>query len=231
MKNFDLSLVIPFFNEEGNIENVYKKIKQALDGNLSYQLVMVDNGSSDNTARILKHLSKDDRRIKIVTVKKNIGYGFGIVSGLNSADGEIIGWTDGDDTINPNSYFSLYRKMKEEGCDAGLSERTDRGQTTYRKIASFWYNTLLFIMYMKNFRDVNAKPKMIKKTAYSTFNLKSKDWFVDTEFFINVYKKKLKICRILTVAGERKKGKSTVRRSTIVEFLKNAISYRFFSKV
>lgn len=227
----ELSIVIPFFNEEANVENVYKKINRSLNGKLSYQLVLVDNGSSDDTARILHDLSKTDRKIKIVTVKKNIGYGFGIVSGLNSADGEIIGWTDGDDTIDPNSYLMLYRKMKETGCDAGLSERTDRGQTAYRKIASFWYNTMLFLMYMKNFRDVNAKPKMIKRAAYKTFRLKSKDWFVDTEFCINVYKKKLKFCRLLTAAGERKKGKSTVRRATIIEFLKNAISYRILGKV
>jgi len=227
----DISLVIPLFNEESNVENIYAKIKKSFGTKLSYQLVLVNNGSWDKTKKIIENLSKKDRNVLLIDVKKNIGYGFGILSGLNSATGDIIGWIDGDDTTDPNDVYLLYKKMKETSSDVGFSERIVRGQNLFRKLESFFYNTLLFVLYGRNFRDINSKPKLIKREAYRKFNLQSKDWFVDTEFCISAYNRKLSHTRILRREVERRHGKSAVKLTTALEFFKNIMWYRVLNHI
>ncbi len=227
----DLSLVIPLYNEEENVENIYTGIKKAFAGKVAYELLFVNNGSRDKTREIIKRIASKDKNVKLVDVKTNIGYGFGVVSGLNAASGKIIGWMDGDDTTDPADVFLLYKKMSDTGSDAGFSERVERGENLFRKLESFFYNTLLFLLYQRNFRDVNSKPKLIKKEHYKTFGLRSKDWFVDTEFCVNAYSKKLRFCRIFRKERPRPHGRSAVKITTALEFLKNILSFRINGRI
>lgn len=230
-KQPDLSLAIPLYNEEENLESIYTGIKKALGNNISYELILVNNGSCDRTKEIIQKLASKDKNVKLVGVKTNIGYGFGVVSGLNSASGKIIGWIDGDDTTDPTDIYLLYQKILHTKSDVGFSERVERGQNVFRKLESFFYNTLLFALYLRNFRDVNSKPKLIKGEIYKTFNLQSKDWFVDTEFCVNVYKKKLKFCRIIRRERPRSYGRSAVKITTTMEFLKNILKFKVLGHI
>ena len=89
------SLVIPCFNEAENIENIIKRINQ-IQQKLNIEIVLVNNGSTDDTEDILKKNFNLLKKIKIVKVEKNIGYGFGIITGLKNAKGSILGWTHSD---------------------------------------------------------------------------------------------------------------------------------------
>ena len=227
----DFSLVIPLYNEENNVENIYNGIKKAFESKFQYELLLVNNGSTDRTKEIIKRIASKDKKVVLVNIENNIGYGFGVVLGLNSANGEFIGWIDGDDTIDPENVILLYEKVIATNSDIGFSERINRGENIFRKLESFFYNTLLLILYFRNFRDVNAKPKLIRNAIFKNFNLKSKDWFIDTEFCINSYKRGLKNCRILVIEKSRRHGKSAVKITTALEFLKNIIKFRFLHHV
>jgi len=82
----ELSLVIPLFNEAQNIQPLYYKLKAVLDRiNMSYEIVMIDDGSKDDTLSILKKIRQSDRRLKIISFRKNFGQGF--------AGGDANYWT------------------------------------------------------------------------------------------------------------------------------------------
>ncbi|MFA6214475.1 MAG: glycosyltransferase family 2 protein, partial [Candidatus Micrarchaeia archaeon] len=91
-----LSLVVPCFNEERSLDAIVGRFSQSKPCENGYQLVLVDNGSADGTRERLARLCRSHAFVKSVRVGKNIGYGFGIMSGLREADGEFLGWTHAD---------------------------------------------------------------------------------------------------------------------------------------
>ena len=91
-----ISISILCFNESKNLNILIKQSKKLLNKYKDLQIIFVDNGSSDQTSKILSKISKI-KNMKCVFVKKNIGYGNGVIQGLKKSDGDIIGWTHGDD--------------------------------------------------------------------------------------------------------------------------------------
>ena len=111
----ELSLVIPFYNEEENIEKVVNQmINKLKEEKIDYELVIVDNGSWDNTTKMSKELEKKYEPIKVVRVEKNEGYGWGIISGLKICRGEYIGWMGGDDQNSPDDVSRVFKRLKQE---------------------------------------------------------------------------------------------------------------------
>ena len=86
------SLVIPCYNEAANLPLLLERGKE-LAVRLDVEVILVDNGSIDNTAEVLENLLPKYPGFRSIRVEKNQGYGFGIVSGLKAAKGEILGWT------------------------------------------------------------------------------------------------------------------------------------------
>ena len=92
-----LSIIIPCFNEEGNVEPLFKRIKSLLFVDSSIEFIIVDNGSTDSTnKKIISSELFNKKQIKLCCVKKNIGYGHGIMKGVYIAKSEIIGWCHAD---------------------------------------------------------------------------------------------------------------------------------------
>ena len=98
------SLVIPCFNEAKNIPVLLKKI-QPLLLDKSIQVILVNNGSLDNSDLVINKLKPKAANFKYVIVPKNKGYGYGIMQGLKAADGDIIGWTHADLQTNPADFL------------------------------------------------------------------------------------------------------------------------------
>ena len=89
------SIVIPCFNEEGTIKLILEKTKNPFKEN-NIELIIVNNGSTDNTKNILEELINNYPQASYINLEKNIGYGGGILKGLSHCKGEIIGWTHAD---------------------------------------------------------------------------------------------------------------------------------------
>ena len=90
-----LSIIVPCFNEEKNIPLILEKFKNTIQRK-DVEVLLVDNGSQDNSKKILNELVPNYFFARIVEVKENQGYGFGITSGLDQARGEYIGYTHAD---------------------------------------------------------------------------------------------------------------------------------------
>jgi len=143
-KNIELSIIAPLFNEEESVGLLYKKIKEAADSiNKSYEIIFVDDGSSDDTFKRARLLAKDDKRLRVVEFRKNYGQTPAMAAGIDIARGEILVTMDGDLQNDPLDIPMMVDKL-EEGYDLVVGWRHDRQDNLIsRKIPSFIANRLI----------------------------------------------------------------------------------------
>jgi len=113
-----ISLVIPVHNEEKNIPIVYREIKAVLeelsqDKNYTYEIIFVNDGSSDNTLEVLKNFKKSDSFLRILNMDKNRGQSAGLTAGFYYARGDIVVTMDGDGQNDPQYIKDLIKKIEE----------------------------------------------------------------------------------------------------------------------
>ncbi len=224
----DISLVIPLYNEEDNVYPVIKPLITALDkSGISHELILVNNGSLDSTPELISGLAKERNEIKIVNVLKNQGYGFGILKGLELAEGKFIGYLCGDGQTNPQDVIAVVKKAETGNYDLVKAHRVSRGDGPKRKIVSLICNLLMQAFFRIGTWDVNGTPKLFRKELLNKFGLKSYDWFIDTEIMLKAKILALKISEVPVKFFPRRKGKSNIHISAIFEFLKNIYRYKF----
>lgn len=224
----DLSIVVPFYNEQDNIIHVYNALSLNLqDSGISYELIFVNNGSSDMTPDKIAKLRKSDSKVVKVDILKNQGYSYGIRQGLSKANGEYIGYVDGDDAFCAAAINKIYGKAISEHLDICKGRRVNRQDGFLRTFASLFFNSIFNVLFINKIKDVNAKPKIMKSKVFNELNLKSKDWFIDAEILIKSLQKGYKIGELQIKPQKRIVGSSSVKPSTTVEFLKNMLSYRW----
>ena len=122
----DLSVVIPVYNEEESVKFLYEDVTKALlDLNRPYEILLVDDGSKDNTYRNALSLAQADPRLKILKLKRNYGQTTALHAGFQNAKGKVIVTMDGDLQNDPDDIPALLNKM-EEGYDIVLGWRHER---------------------------------------------------------------------------------------------------------
>ena len=133
-----ISVIFPTYNEAGNVKELHRLNKEALDKiGEPYEIIVVDNGSEDGTLEILKSLSP----IKIIVFPQNFGQTFALDAGIKAAKGDVVIIMDGDLQNDPRDIPKLLAKMNE-GYDVVAGWRKDRHDSFYRKIYSKLANWL-----------------------------------------------------------------------------------------
>jgi len=123
------SIVVPFFNEQENIPPLYMKLTEVMDGiGEPYELIFVDDGSKDNTFKVLSDIYEHDRRVNIVRLRRNFGQTAALKAGFDFARGEVIISMDGDLQHDPEEIPRFVEKM-EEGYDLVSGWRYQRKDT------------------------------------------------------------------------------------------------------
>jgi glycosyltransferase involved in cell wall biosynthesis len=122
----DLSIIIPIYNEEENIRPLYEQLKVALQGQgLSYEIITVDDGSSDNSFGILKELHRQDTHLKVIRFRRNFGQTAAFAAGFDQSQGEVVVTMDADLQNDPADIPVLLKKVAE-GYDVVSGWRMDR---------------------------------------------------------------------------------------------------------
>jgi len=136
-----LSLVVALYNEEDNIEPLFANLRSALKG-MDYELVMVDDGSRDNTIEKVKQHMGDDT--KLVVLMKNYGQSAAMAAGIQAAEGQYIATMDGDLQNDPDDIPMMLNKLRDEEWDlvAGIRAKRQDGMLL-RKIPSKIANALI----------------------------------------------------------------------------------------
>lgn len=227
MYKYELSIVIPCYNEEENLEGLFLGLTKELNSRkVNYELILVDNGSKDNTQQIIRRLMRGNPRIKLLIVKRNQGYGWGVTRGLERAEGRYVGFLDGDNQVSPAAIFSVFDKIRKEGLDLCKARRIEREDGLKRRLLSLGYDIALSLAFLRQIRDTNAKPKLMTRECYRSLGITSKDWFIDSEIMIKAIRKGYKAGEFRAHFAKRRHGKSNVSFGTIGEFLKNVIKIK-----
>ncbi len=164
-----LSLVIPMMNEEDNVKPLFKAIKEALKG-IDYELILVDDGSSDNTVARMKELA--DERVKIVVFKRNFGQTTAMAAGIDIAKGEIIATMDGDLQNDPTDIPMMIKKLENEGWDVVAGRRVKRKDGFFlRKFPSKIANKLIRKFTGVNISDYGCTLKVFKRSVAKNLEL------------------------------------------------------------
>ncbi len=136
-----LSVVIPVMNEEENIAPLFEAVRKALDG-IDYELIMVDDGSTDRTVAKMKELA--DERTKIIVFARNFGQTTAMAAGIDAAEGELIATLDGDLQNDPVDIPMMMEKLEKEGWDLVAGRRAKRQDGMFlRKIPSKIANAII----------------------------------------------------------------------------------------
>jgi glycosyltransferase involved in cell wall biosynthesis len=232
MSRPELSIVIPFYNEEACCEQVLHRLILELDQNgIDYQLLPVNNGSSDRTGEILDRCARDCPRLKVVTIHQNRGYGWGVISGLRQGEGEYLGYVDGDTQIPSSEVVRVFRHMVERNADIGKATRQQRLDGIKRKAISSVYNTFFKLLFACSVRDINAKPKILRRDCFHALDLQSMDWFIDAEIILKAQTRAMRVEEIEISFLPRREGVSKFRWSTVWEFVINILRYRLFARL
>ena len=134
-KAIDISVVVPCYNEQGALPFYYDKMKEvmALLPELSFEIIIVDDGSTDGTLETAKQLAKSDDRIRYISLSRNFGKEAAMYAGLKNASGKYTAIMDADLQDPPEMLPKMYRVITEEGYDAvGTRRVTRKGEPPVR---------------------------------------------------------------------------------------------------
>jgi len=130
-----ISIVIPLFNEEENIKQLYSSLKKASDlWNDPYEIIFIDDGSFDETLDLLKQIGKLDFNVKIIKLSRNFGHQAALTAGLKYAEGDAVIVMDGD-MQDPPEAFPLFLKKWREGYHVVYGIRKNRKEGWLKKIS------------------------------------------------------------------------------------------------
>lgn len=220
-----LSLVIPCYNEAANIPLLLERCKELTSAS-GVEVILVDNGSVDGSAEVLRTLLPRYPGFRTIRVEKNVGYGFGILSGLKAAKGDVLGWTHADLQTDPMDSLKA------------LSIFQDKGQNIFVKGRRFGrpMADLVFTVGMSLFEsafllsrlwDINAQPTFFTRKFFESWRSPPHDFSLDLYAYYMARRSKLQVHRFPVHFGSRIHGVSSwnVNWAAKKKFIERTINY------
>ena len=206
------SIIVPVFNESGNIGNLIEKIYNNISEN--DEVIIVDDGSSDNTVEEIKKF-----KCNLVEHNKNMGKGAAMISGIKVSTGDLIIFMGGDGQDDPVEIKNLIDGI-DEGYDYVIGSRFVNTQKTenkrysnkailpINKIGNNVLTYLINLLFGQNITDSQSEFKCFKADKLKSLNLISKRYEIETELLIKSFRNKFKIKEVPVHRYERLHGKS-----------------------
>ncbi|MDT8317463.1 MAG: glycosyltransferase family 2 protein [bacterium] len=168
----DISIVIPLYNEEENVELLHEFVSKALrESGRRWELIMVDDGSSDATLAILKKIAAEERNLKVISFRRNFGQTAAMAAGFDLAEGAVVIPMDGDLQNDPEDIPKLLEKV-EEGFDVVSGWRKNRkDRFINRKLPSIIANWLISRITGVYLHDYGCTLKAYRKEVLENINL------------------------------------------------------------
>ena len=170
-------------------------------------MVLVDNGSTDDTQEVLLDLLPRYTGCRSIRVEKNQGYGFGIIAGLNSAKGEILGWTHADMQTDPVDSLRGLELFDQHGLGILVKGRRF-GRPLTDVLFTIGMSVFETLLLRKPMWDINAQPTIFTRDFYETWNNAPSDFSLDLYAYYQAQISKLKVKRFPVRFGERAHGVS-----------------------
>ena len=221
-----LSLIIPCYNESANLPLLLERC--AFLGTEQIEVILVDNGSTDNSSEVLQNLLPSYPHCRSVRVPVNQGYGFGILSGLRAAQGELLAWTHADMQTDPKDVLRGLELFKAHGNSIYV-----KGKRIKRPLADVFFMIGMSVFETALLRtrlwDINAQPNMFSRAFFETWENPPHDFSLDLYVYFTARAQGLPVYRFPVEFGERAHGVShwNVNWASKMKFIRRTIDFSF----
>ncbi len=231
--NCQISCIISCFNEEKNLPRLLSDIKKnKLENKIKF--IIVNNGSTDNSQKIIDEISSEFKKINFIHIKEDKGWGNGIYQGLKVTDTPIVGWTHGDleyqisdlwKVINIIESKSFTKEVKKNFLIKG--QRINR--SFQKKIFSFMMEKICSLILVQQLKEINAQPFFFNLSEFKSWKKIPFDLSLDMFAYNKLISKKANVYRIDVIQKNRLYGVSSWNKGVLSKiklsalFIKRAI--------
>lgn len=201
-----LSLVIPCYNEAANLPLLLKRCEH-FAAMPDVEVILVDNGSTDDSQRVLTQLLPLYPGCSSVRVEKNQGYGHGILVGLRAARGDILAWTHADLQTDPQDALQGLKLFDQYGDNIFVKGKR-YGRPLFDVVFTFGMSVFETLLLAKPMSDINAQPTMFARTFFENWQSPPNDFSLDLYAYYQARRSNLKVHRFSVKFGERAHGVS-----------------------
>ena len=200
------SLIIPCYNEAENLPLLLERCKDVVS-QPNIEVILVDNGSSDNSPQVLNDLLPKYPGCRSVRVDVNKGYGYGIYTGLKAAKGELLGWTHADMQTDPMDALQGLKFFDQYGDDIFVKGKR-YGRPFMDVVFTVGMSFFETILLGKLMWDINAQPTMFSREFFESLGEPPHDFSLDLFVYYSAVHRGLKVHRFPVRFGERAHGES-----------------------
>jgi len=181
-----LSVFFPMYDEEANVEGSVTQALEVLPRLVhAYEIIVVDDGSSDRTKEIGERLAQEHEHVRVVSHEVNQGYGAAVRTGLESSRLDLVFFTDGDLQFDLKEIELLLEKI--DGADVVCGYRIKRRDPAHRLLNAFLWNRLVRIRLGLKIRDVNCAFKLFRRSMLDEIGkLETDGAMLSTELMIKL---------------------------------------------
>lgn len=194
-----ISVFLPAYNEEKNLESTIKNVLNSLKANFkTWELIIVDDGSKDKTGEIAEKYAQKDKRIRVIHHKPNKGYGPALISGLYACQYPWISFIDSDGQFDFSEISVLVKKQQKTNADVVIGHYLSRQVSFFRKSNTKAWQILVWLMFGLKVKDIDCGFKLISKKVVETIPKleSSRGAFISSEFLIKAQKSGFKIVEV-----------------------------------
>jgi len=217
-----VSVVIPVYNEENTVVKLINKVKSAYMGGLKTEIIVVNDGSTDNSLNILKNINE----IKLINLKQNYGKGYAVKTGISKSNGEVIIIQDADLEYNPNDIIKcvmpiLNKKTKVVYGSRQLNKKNKKHSNLFFYLGGILVTKIANFLYSSNLTDIETCYKAFDSELIKKMKINSNGFEWEPEITAKLLKSGNKIIEVPISYNPRKiqKGKKIKYRDGIKAIL------------
>lgn len=215
----NLSVFLPTYNESENIKAVVLHTKDVLQKVAdNWELIIVNDGSRDNTKAVVEALSKEDKRIRVINHEKNLGYGSSLRTGFYNSKYSWISFIDSDGQFDFSEISRFIEMQKETNSDVVIGYYTKRRVSKFKIITSKMWEFAVWFLFGLKVRDIDCGFKMVSKKVIDQIpKLESeRGAFISSEFLIKAKQGGFKIHEVPVTHYPRIRGEGTGRNLNVI---------------
>lgn len=201
----DLSLVIPCYNEEKNIKKLFNDIYK-IKNKLSIEIIIINNGSTDNSKKVINLNKKKIKGIKIINVEKNVGFGHGVKMGISKAKSKAVCYMHGDLQIDIKNVLKTYRIYESEKSKKIFVKSKRSNRPLIDIFFTFLMSVFNSVLFRKYLYDIHAQPNLFHKSMIKNIKQLPNDMSLDLYIFLCAKFYNYKIVRFKVNFLKRKHG-------------------------
>lgn len=223
-----LSIVLPAYNEEENVEQAVAHVSEAAQSlDRDYEIILVNDGSTDRTGEIGRQLEERVPNFRLVEHYPNRGYGGALKAGFDVAKKDLIAFYPGDAQFDFGEITRLLEQLEEKDADIVCGYRVDRQDTAIRRLNAWGWNFVVRLLFGYLCRDIDCGFKLFRREVLDHVHIVSDGAMIDTELLAGAKARGFRIAEAPLTHLPREAGEATgANLAVIVKAFRDLVRFR-----